>query len=90
MQRIAQECARKVGADGAIEIDAGDHLRLGAGLGAAGLASGFAASHFEGGWWISVFWVVGMGERNGVALVECVESVETMDCLLLLGGGAVL
>jgi len=63
---------------------------LGAGLGAAGLASGFAASHFES--------VVGLGERVGevgVGLIAVVElgaawSVETMDCLLLLGGGAVL
>ena len=31
------------------------HLRLSAGLGAAGLASGFAASHFEGVW---LGWVI--------------------------------
>jgi hypothetical protein len=36
------------------------NLRLGVGLGAAGLASGFAASHFEGIWG----WVVKLGGKG--------------------------
>jgi hypothetical protein len=62
---------------------------LGAGLGAAGLASGFAASHFDG-----LDEVVSLGEMK--VLVEMgwwcawAWSVETMDEGLLSGGGAVL
>ena len=69
---------------------------MGAGLGAAGLASGLAASHFDA----SVVWglVVKVGESKTTDVELRLEwvswwwawSVETMDCLPVLGGGGVL
>lgn len=68
---------------------------MGAGLGAAGLASGLAASHFERVWGLGVVLGVGRGgvkkdARRAVAGVGAAWRVETMDCLVVLGGGAVL
>jgi hypothetical protein len=69
-----------------------ENSRLGAGLGAAGLASGLSSSHFEVGVWGGLERVVVTcgGRMELVLSVWRAWSVETMDCLLLSGGGAVL
>jgi hypothetical protein len=56
----AKECARQTEARGAMQEM--EYSRLSAGLGAAGLASGFAASHFERVGWVVGF-ESGIGER---------------------------
>jgi len=90
MQSEAEECARQTGAKGAMQEM--DYSRLGAGLGAAGLASGLASSHFERvglGVGLEVGEVGELSRLSGMSWLWA-WSVETMDCLLLSGGGAVL
>jgi hypothetical protein len=66
----------------------GNYSRLGAGLGAAGLASGLASSHFESLWFwvgsgVEVGWVVSLEGR----VDELVVGVECRDNGLLAAVG---
>jgi hypothetical protein len=79
-------------ADSSKRRDAGDgkYSRLGAGLGAAGLASGLASSHFESLWFwgvksggVGVGWVVSLESR----VDELIVGVECRDNGLLAAVG---